>query len=111
LEKLKWGWSFELLADLIALADKGDGFAKLQYAETVFILGLGAQPSPIQEKAIKTAIQIWQALTVEPIVLSDEHKTELWSPMRLEGASSPEDYVRMFAKRQLEWAKTKGVLV
>jgi hypothetical protein len=111
LGKLEWAWAYEALPILIEMADKGDGYAKLQFANTLFTLGLGGNCLPIQEKALKKAIQLWKSLVHRPIELSDRHKSEVYSNMRMWGASTPEEYVRMFAKQQLDVARIKGELL
>lgn len=107
-DKLSDAKATEALPALIEMADKGDSYAKLRYANAIWcITTSGAYVRP---KAEKAAIDLWQSLVQGAIEISENHKTDISrSSMKNLEASTPEEYVLDYAVRQLERVKKSNL--
>ncbi|MDY0020665.1 MAG: hypothetical protein RBT47_11765 [Anaerolineae bacterium] len=96
-------WAGEALPALIAMADKGDSYARLWYANALWDLATGiSTAAETHEQAIQTAVRLWRSLSQGPIELSESHRAMITpSSMNYLEAATPEEYVRNYAKRRL----------
>jgi hypothetical protein len=98
--QLRYAWATEALSALIEIADKGDSYAKLRYADVLW--DLGNSYDIIGQRAIETAINLWQSLVQQPIELSENHKAEFSSASILNEAKSKlADLKQDYAKHKL----------
>lgn len=112
LDKLGDAWAHEVLPQLIALADKGDGYAKLWFANTIWQLTQsGETPRELIEQGRDLALNLWRSLVDKPVVLSQSHSEKI-TPLAQQalGASTPKEYITNYAKRKLAEYKTRGYL-
>lgn len=95
--------AFEALPELMQVADTGDDYARLWYANAIYQLASGVSvASAMQAQATDMALGLWQTLTQRPIEISDAHKVQILPNMKWLEASTPEEYVRNYARRNLE---------
>ncbi len=108
-DRLRDAGASEALPSLIRMARKGDSYSKLWYGNAIWALANGASLSgSMREEAINAAIAVWQLLVEQAIELSDNHKAQVLPHLRSLDASTPEEYVLNYAKRQLTAARAKG---
>jgi hypothetical protein len=106
--RLHDAWASEALPALIEMASKGDSYAKLWYANAIWHLANGSDCSMILRwKARKAAIDLWQLLQAECIELTQAHKEHIRQYLWAFHASIPEEYVRIYASRQLKSAQSQ----
>ncbi len=106
--RLRDARAVEALPDLIRMADRGDSYARLWYANAIWEIAQGANvPPPLQLPAVETAIRLWQSLVDGDITLTDERKNQIAPAMNLRNEATPEQYVRNYAASQLDRAKSK----
>jgi hypothetical protein len=109
--KLRDAWASEALPELIKIADTGDDYAALWYANAIWRLACGTTISTaMQGLAIQTATRLWQSLTQRPIKISASHQALIAPYMWALKASTPQEYVRNYARGQLAEAETRGRL-
>jgi hypothetical protein len=109
--KLRDAWAGEALPDLIKIADTGDDYTKLWFANAIWHLANGANISTAtRQQATQTAVRLWQSLAQRPIRISASHHTLIVPYMWALKASTPEEYVQNYAREQLAEAKAKGKL-
>ena len=95
-------WAGGALPALIAMADKGDGYARLWYANALWDLATHCTlADDIRRQAIQTAVELWKSLIRGPIELSEGHRATIAPSLKYLEAATPEEYVRNYAKRRL----------
>jgi hypothetical protein len=105
-DRLRNAWASEALPALIKMADKGDGYAKLWYANAVWHLADGSNcDMALRQEARKAAVGLWQSLQAGYIELTQAHKEHVRQYLWAFHASTPEEYVRIYASRQLKSAQ------
>lgn len=105
-DKLYYAWAVEAVPALIKMADKGDSYAKLWYANALWHISDSSRISvTMREDARRTAINLWQTIVQQPVELSENHRAKIIS---YKSSSSPEKYVLNYAKSNLENAKERG---
>jgi len=93
----------EALPALLAVAEQGDAFARLWYANALWDLATTVvSPAEVQRQAFRTAIDLWESLLREPIDLTAAHRAEIWPNVVWLEATTPEEYVQNYARRQLD---------
>jgi len=104
LRKLENAGATESLPRILALAAKGDNFSKLQYANVVWEFSRELQSwDPLYGDAEATACRLWKQLTSGCGEISAEHEAEITADMKIAlSATSPAEYVRNYARRQLD---------
>jgi hypothetical protein len=110
--RLRDAWADEALPDLMKLAHKGDGYAKLWYANAIWQIANRPNVSAAMRKqAISTAINLWKLLVQDSEKISDDHRANI-SPSNIFalGASTPEEYVVNYTKSQLAEANKKSFM-
>jgi hypothetical protein len=99
-------WASEALPVLMEMGDKGDSYAKLWYANAIWHLADGSNcDMTLRWKARNVATDLWQSLQTERIVLTQGHKEHIRPFLWAVHASTPEEYVRFYASRQLKSAQ------
>lgn len=103
-EKLENAMAIESISNLINLAKKGDGYAKLWYANALWKLcNTENELTDLQKQGKQMSIEIWQELSQQPISeISESHKKKIMPFLFAMSASTSEEYVRNYAKQQLE---------
>jgi|APIni6443716594_1056825.scaffolds.fasta_scaffold88391_2 hypothetical protein len=107
LDHLKNAGAIEALPEIILQADKGDGYAKLRYADAIW--WIADIPWYFKRKpALDTAIRLWKSLVEKPFEITEEHKAEISKYLNILELRTSEEYIVTFAKRNLsEKAKMK----
>lgn len=104
-DRLSNAWASEALPAIMEMADQGDSYAKLWYANAIWHLADGSNCDTISRwKARKAAIDLWQSLQTECIVLTQRHNNHIRPYLWAFHASAPEEYVRSYARQQLKSA-------
>jgi hypothetical protein len=104
LDQLEHTNAVESIPSILTLADKGDGYAKLWYANALWKLcSLEKAPVELQKQGKQKSTELWQELSKQDIgEISENHKKKIMPFLFAMGASTPEEYVRTYAKKQLE---------
>jgi hypothetical protein len=110
--RLRDAEAFEALPALIGMADKGDSFAKLWFANAIWDLAnRGSISAELKQRALKTTIQIWQSIIQQPFKLTDKHYSEINSNIEkyksLVNGATPQEYVLNYAQSKLAEAQKK----
>ena len=107
-DRLRGAWAGEALPPLIELADRGDSYAKLWYANAIWQLANGTNiDMTLRWQARKVAVDLWQSLQTERIELTKSHEEHVRQCQGAFHASTPEEYVRIYASRQLKSAQSQ----
>ena len=73
--RLSDAWAGEALPDLIKMADQGDSYAKLWYANAIWDIAKGVSVSgSLRRQARNTSINLWQSIVQGSIEVSENHK-------------------------------------
>ena len=109
LDQLENTVAVESIPSLLKLADQGDDYAKLRYANALWTLCRSENvPMESQKQGRQKSIEIWQKLSQQPIGgISESHRKKILPVLFAMSAKTPEEYVRNYAKRQLEEAVPK----
>ena len=100
LHHLKDAGAIEVLPEIIVQADKGDGYAKLWYADAIW--WIADIPWYFKRKpALDTAIKLWKSLVEKPFEITKAHKAEISGYLNILGLKTPEEYIVTIAKRNL----------
>jgi hypothetical protein len=101
-EKLVEVVAAEALSELILMAENGDSYAKLRYANAIWeIANNGIASEEIRAEGRATALQIWRSLVKDPVVLTKEHRTKLAPIWGLFNSMTAEEQVLNDAKCHL----------
>jgi hypothetical protein len=103
LSNLRNSWATESIPRIIDLAEVGDGYAQLFFANALWHLSESESlAKATRDAARKVANRIWRRLASEPVHISDAHRSEI-SPQALLalGAGTAEEYVRNYAHKQV----------
>ena len=103
LDKLRGSYAIEALPELIKMADQGDSYAKLMFADAIWSIkekeGIDVD---LYQQARRVAIDLWTSLLEGNIWISEHHKGDIPKQyMKTQQASSPEEYIRNYARDQL----------
>jgi len=102
LKNLKDAGAIEALSEVIEQSDKGDGYAKLRYAEAIWsIADIPWYSKAVRKGARDTVINIWISLIEKPFEITEEHKAEIGLYTNNHKAMTPEEFVVNYAKREL----------
>jgi hypothetical protein len=100
LHQLENAGAIEALPEIISQADKGDGYAKLRYADAIW--WIADIPWYFKRKlALDTAIRLWKSLVEKPFEITEAHRAEISGYLDFLKLKTPEEYVVTFAKRNL----------
>lgn len=106
--------AIEAIPELIAIADKGDSYSKLEYARILWELSGSKNvyvSDDVRQQAVKTSVKILKFLTKNPIELSSRNRKHISRYVKASGASTPEDYVAKYAERTLAEMVSKRIKV
>lgn len=94
----------ESIPYLIKLVGKGDGYAKLWYANALWKLCDSENaPRELRKQGKQKSIEIWQELSKQPIgEITENHKKKIMPFVFAMDASTPEEYVHNYARKQME---------
>ena len=94
----------EALPVMIKMADKGDSFSKLWFANAMYDMARWMIFSPILRfRAMSKAKNLWKQLSQNSIELTEAHRKEITrGTMRALSAADAEEYIRNYARRKLE---------
>ncbi len=91
---------------LIAMADKGDSYAKLWIADAILSLSDGIVLA--NEKGRQAAIALFKSILRGPVIISKQYRLEVDQFMMSSfDASTPEEYLVNYSKRKLTELKVK----
>lgn len=102
LKRLKDAGAIEALSEVIEQSDKGDGYAKLRYAEAIWwIADIPWYSKVVRKEARDTVINLWKSLVEKPFEITEEHKAEIGLYTNNHKLMTLEEYVVTFAKHRL----------
>jgi hypothetical protein len=102
-DQLRNAWAGEALPALIEMADKGDSYSKLWYATAIWQLANGTNiDMTLRWRARKVAVDLWQSLQTDRVELTEGHRAHIASYLPAIQASTPEEYIRRYARQKLE---------
>jgi hypothetical protein len=104
IRKLEYASASESLPDLFKLAEQGDSYIKLMVANTSWALkGEFGIDKNLKKQAADVAIKLWNSISSpDDVTLTEYHKSRITEAnMKGFGASTPEEYVANWAKREL----------
>ncbi|HET9906928.1 MAG TPA: hypothetical protein VFQ23_09810 [Anaerolineales bacterium] len=109
LNNLDHAWAIEAIPDLIKICGQAEGYAKLQYADSIWQLSKSSKlQGDIRKQAIETSIAAWESLLTGNFNIPEQFRKKIISLMPRIEATTAENYVINSAKRQLEEAKKRG---
>ena len=109
LDQLENTAAVESISSILRLAGGGDAYARMRYANVLWKLcSLENAPIELQNQGKQKSIEIWQRLNTQPIGdISESHQKKIMPVLYAMSATTPEEYIRNYAKRQLEQAFPK----
>jgi len=103
LGKMSGAYAKEVLPDLIKIADQGDSYAKLMFANSIWSIKDAKEiDADLYEQARKAARDLWTSLLEDNLWISEYHKEDISKQtMKAFQAATVEEYIRNYAQSQL----------
>jgi hypothetical protein len=109
LKDLKDAGAIEALPQVIEQSGKGDGYAKLRYAEAIWwIADIPWYSIAVRKEARSIATKLWESLIEKSFEITEQHKAEIGLYTNNHKLMAPEEFVVNYAKRKLNEMMKKG---